>query len=185
ELCTAGEVVWTGAGSAPGGDGWIVFAWAESAPLVLPPADPEFAVGPAHEAVLGALDRGQALFFRQLTESVSDVAEAEVLAALWALVWAGVVSNDTLAPVRALLAGGGAHKAKTPEPRARYRTPPRLPTSRLGRTSLATARSGPPSAAGRWYRLPDRDENPTRRATTLAEALLERHGVLARGAGMG
>ena len=36
--------------------------------------------------------------------------------------------------------------------------------------------------AGRWYRLPERDTNPTRRATALAEVLLERHGVLTRGA---
>ena len=111
--------------------------------------------------------------------------EADLLAALWDLVWAGLVSNDTLAPVRALLAGGGAHKAKPAGAAAsRYRTPPRLPASRLGRASLAAARSGPPIAAGRWYRLPDRDPNPTRRATALAEALLERHGVLTRGAVM-
>jgi ATP-dependent Lhr-like helicase len=32
--------------------------------------------------------------------------------------------------------------------------------------------------------LPDRDDNPTRRATLLAETLLERHGVLTRGAVM-
>jgi ATP-dependent Lhr-like helicase len=185
ELCASGEVVWAGSGSVPGGDGWIVFAWAESAPLVLPPADPDFATGSVHDAVLSALDRGQALFFRQLTETLGpERSEADVLAAVWDLVWAGLLSNDTLAPVRALLAGGGAHKAKAPEPRARYRNAPRLPTSRLGRASLASARSGPPSAAGRWYRLPDRDDNATRRATVLAETLLERHGVLTRGAVM-
>jgi ATP-dependent Lhr-like helicase len=95
-----------------------------------------------------------------------------------------VVSNDTLAPVRALLAGGGAHRARPAAPRSRYRTPARLPASRLSRASLTTARSGPPTAAGRWYRLPERDSNPTRRATALAEALLERHGVVTRGAVM-
>jgi ATP-dependent Lhr-like helicase len=36
--------------------------------------------------------------------------------------------------------------------------------------------------AGRWSRLPDREPNPTRRTTARAEALLERHGVLTRGA---
>jgi ATP-dependent Lhr-like helicase len=111
-----------------------------------------------------------------------------VLATLWDLVWAGLVSNDTLAPVRALLAGGGAHRSRPSAPRSRYRTPSggaaRLPSNRLSRLSLATARSGPPSAAGRWYRLPERDTNPTRRATAQAEALLERHGVVTRGAVM-
>lgn len=38
--------------------------------------------------------------------------------------------------------------------------------------------------AGRWYRLPERQTDPTRRAAALAEQLLERHGVLTRGAVM-
>jgi ATP-dependent helicase Lhr and Lhr-like helicase len=185
ELCASGEVVWAGHGSIPGGDGWITFAWAEAAPLLLAPPDMEFAGGPVHEGVLAALD-GQALFFRQLTEAVGGdpAAEADVLAALWDLVWAGRVSNDTLAPVRALLSGAGAHRARPAAARSRYRSPPRLPAGRLSRASLAVARSGPPTAAGRWYRLPDRDPNPTRRATATAETLLERHGVVTRGAVM-
>jgi ATP-dependent Lhr-like helicase len=185
ELCASGEVIWAGQGSIPGGDGWITFAWAESAPLLLSAPDTEFAAGPVHEAVLAALD-GQALFFRQLTEAVGGDpgAESDTLAALWDLVWAGHVSNDTLAPVRATLAGAGAHRARPVAARSRYRNPPRLPAGRLTRASLAVARSGPPTAAGRWYRLPDRDPNPTRRATATAEALLERHGVVTRGAVM-
>jgi ATP-dependent Lhr-like helicase len=169
----------------PGGDGWVAFSWAESAPLLLAPPDPDFAAGAVHAALLDALAGGQALFFRQLTDALAGVEEAEVLACLWDLVWAGLVSNDTPAPLRAMLAGGGAHKPRTPAPRSsRYRTPGRLPASRLTRASLAVTRSGPPTAVGRWYRLPDRDPNPTRRATALAEALLERHGVVTRGAVM-
>ncbi len=57
-----------------------------------------------------------------------------------------------------------------------------MPASRLTRAALTAARSGPPSAAGRWSRLPERDPNPTRRTAALAEALLERHGVVTRGA---
>jgi ATP-dependent Lhr-like helicase len=36
--------------------------------------------------------------------------------------------------------------------------------------------------AGRWSRLPDLESNTTKRTTARAEALLERHGVLTRGA---
>jgi ATP-dependent Lhr-like helicase len=36
--------------------------------------------------------------------------------------------------------------------------------------------------AGRWSRLPDREPDVTRRTTARTEALLERHGVLTRGA---
>jgi ATP-dependent Lhr-like helicase len=45
-------------------------------------------------------------------------------------------------------------------------------------------RTGPPTVAGRWSRLPEREGNPTRRTTARAESLLERHGVLTRGAVM-
>ena len=43
-------------------------------------------------------------------------------------------------------------------------------------------RSGPPQTAGRWAVLPERDGDPTRRAHARAEHLLERHGVVTRGA---
>src|ERR687893_2139815 len=39
ELCAAGEVVWAGSGSIPGGDGWVTLAYADAAPLLLPPPD--------------------------------------------------------------------------------------------------------------------------------------------------
>jgi ATP-dependent helicase Lhr and Lhr-like helicase len=43
-------------------------------------------------------------------------------------------------------------------------------------------RTGPPTVAGRWSRLPVREPDPTLRAHALAMALLDRHGVLTRGA---
>jgi ATP-dependent helicase Lhr and Lhr-like helicase len=98
-----------------------------------------------------------------------------VLAALWDLVWAGYAAGDTLAPIRALLVGTGAHRARAKPQRLHYRRP--------GRAAAALAtRTGPPTGAGRWYRLPERDLDPTRRAAALAEALLDRHGVVTRGA---
>src|SRR6185312_1561886 len=36
ELTSAGEIVWAGAGALPGGDGWLVLAPADGAPLLLP-----------------------------------------------------------------------------------------------------------------------------------------------------
>jgi len=44
------------------------------------------------------------------------------------------------------------------------------------------ARGGPAETSGRWSLLPERDDDPTRRAHATAEALLERHGVVTRGA---
>jgi ATP-dependent Lhr-like helicase len=174
ELCASGDLVWAGAGViSGGGDGWVTLAYADTAPLVLPPPVPEAVSTPLHEAVLGELADGQALFLRTLAERTHGL-ESDLVAALWDLVWGGHVSNDTLAPLRGLLSGGaGTHRARPTASRSRYRRP--------GRPVLV-ARTGPPSGAGRWYRLPERDLDPTRRAAATADLLLERHGVVTRGA---
>ncbi|BCL16335.1 DEAD/DEAH box helicase [Micromonospora sagamiensis] len=173
ELCASGELVWAGSGAISGGDGWVTLAYADAAPLLLPAPDEALALTPAHQAVLDALADGQALFFRSLSDRVGSGDDAALTAVLWDLVWAGHLTNDTLAPLRALLGGGGAHRARPAAPRTRYRRP--------GRVALP-ARSGPPTVAGRWSRLPERDTDPLRRAAALADLLLERHGVLTRGA---
>jgi ATP-dependent Lhr-like helicase len=175
ELCASGEVVWAGSGAISGGDGWVTLAYADTAPLLLPPPDDALTLAPLHEAVLGALADGQALFFRSLADRVGSTDDAALTAVVWDLVWAGHLTNDTLAPLRAALGGGGAHRSRPTAPRTRYRRP--------GRVALPT-RSGPPTVAGRWSRLPERDIDPTRRAAALADLLLERHGVVTRGAVM-
>lgn len=173
ELCASGEVVWAGAGAISGGDGWVTLAYADVAPLLLPPPDEALTLTPLHEAVLDALGDGQALFFRSLSDRVGATDDAALSAVVWDLVWAGHLTNDTLAPLRAALGAGGAHRSRPAAPRTRYRRP--------GRVALPS-RGGPPTMAGRWSRLPERDLDPTRRAAALADLLLERHGVVTRGA---
>ncbi|MEU4480127.1 ATP-dependent helicase [Micromonospora sp. NPDC023966] len=175
ELCASGEVVWAGSGAISGGDGWVTLAYTDVAPLLLPPPDEALALTPLHEAVLDALADGQALFFRSLSDRVGSTDDTALAAAVWDLVWAGHLTNDTLAPLRAAVGGGGAHRSRPTAPRTRYRRP--------GRVALPS-RGGPPTVAGRWSLLPDRDLDPTRRAAALADLLLERHGVVTRGAVM-
>ncbi|WP_435871728.1 ATP-dependent helicase [Micromonospora echinofusca] len=173
ELCASGEVLWAGSGAISGGDGWVTLAYADVAPLLLSPPDEALTRTPLHDAVLDALGDGQALFFRSLSDRVGSTDDAALAAVVWDLVWAGHLTNDTLAPLRAALGGGGAHRSRAAAPRTRYRRP--------GRVALPT-RGGPPTVAGRWSRLPERDTDPTRRAAALADVLLERHGVVTRGA---
>jgi ATP-dependent Lhr-like helicase len=119
--------------------------------------------------VLAVLRRGGALFFRQLSDAVRSMNDATLLEILWDLVWSGHVTNDTLVPLRAWLARA-APSTRERARRARRRGPA-LPS-----------RQGPPAAAGRWWALPARDTDETRRRKLLAEQMLERHGVLTRGA---
>ncbi|HYM83498.1 MAG TPA: DEAD/DEAH box helicase, partial [Candidatus Dormibacteraeota bacterium] len=117
-----------------------------------------------------------ASFYRAIHAAAGGGPDREVLDALWDLVWAGEVTNDTFAPLRAL-------RWKRPAGRDRRPRPGRL-------TSL-----GPPEAAGRWSLVDaagaageDEGEarsasaSPTERLHAVAVTLLERHGVVTRDA---
>ena len=187
ELTAAGELVWSGHGSLPGDDGWIALHPAELAPLTL--LEPDGAEPPPDSvqgAVLAALAGGGAFFFRPLSDAVGGPDDADLVAALWDLVWAGRISNDTLAPLRARLSGGRtSHRSRPTAPRTRYGggryAALRAARAAAGRPTMPT-RTGPPLAAGRWSILPAAEPDATLRAHAAAEVLLERHGVLTRGA---
>ncbi len=208
ELTASGEVTWAGCGPLSGQDGWLALAPADVADLLLPEPDLDTAGTPLHAAVLAALgvtDPGQlsdpdgpgggALFFRELATRTGQLlreheesapGDEDVVAAIWDLVWAGALTNDTLGPLRARLGGsgnrrgasgkqGGAHRTARRAPRGRYAQ------LRAGRPQMPS-RTGPPSVGGRWSVAVPREPDPTRRAHAAAEAFLERHGVLTRGA---
>ncbi|MDT5147332.1 MAG: ATP-dependent helicase Lhr and Lhr-like helicase, partial [Mycobacterium sp.] len=177
ELLATGEVTWSGCGSISGSDGWIALHVSDSAPFTLAePASLELGdLTDAHRAVLDTLAGGGAYFFRQLAQI--GLPEAELKAALWELIWAGRVTGDTFAPVRALLGGGASRKRSAPA--HRVQRPPRL-----SRYSVAHAqhRAVDPTVGGRWSALPAPEPDSTVRAHYQAELLLSRHGVLTRGA---
>ncbi|MGH3972447.1 MAG: Lhr family helicase, partial [Pseudonocardiaceae bacterium] len=193
ELTTSGEVTWTGCGSLAGGDGWIALAPTDVADLVLPDLEEQLELTPTHRSILrtlgwdpaGGPGVGGALFFRQLAEQAGQYlladgepapGDANLVVALWDLVWAGLLTNDSLAPLRALVSGrSAAHRPRRSAPRGRYT---RMRTHR----PTMPSRTGPPTAAGRWSLAPLPDADPTRRAHARAEVFLERHGILTRGA---
>jgi ATP-dependent helicase Lhr and Lhr-like helicase len=178
ELLASGEVVWSGGGSISAGDGWVAFHPADAAPLTLA-APTTIDLTAAHHAILDTLGGGGAFFFRQLAQT--GVGEPELKTALWELIWAGSVTGDTFAPVRAMLGGGpGSRRRSTPAHRSgRGARPPRL--SRYS-VAHAQSRASDPTVAGRWSALPTPEPDSTLRAHHQAEVLLNRHGVLTKGA---
>ncbi len=175
-LCSTGELVWLGAGSVGAHDGRVRLVFRDQvAALVTPPGDPvDTGLDQAHHDVLRRhlLERG-ASFWSDLVGAVAAAQlpydDTTVLTALWDLVWAGEVTNDAVAPLRAKV----AHRA-----------------GRSGRTGRATGRrrsrvaaGTPPAAAGRWSSTASLFANPpspTESATRRALQLLERYGVLTR-----
>ena len=120
-------------------------------------------------SALALAERG-ASFWNQLQAAGAGHADDELLAALWDLVWAGEVTNDSLAPLRAVtvLAAGARPRAGQPV---------------AGRRPGRLTRIGPPAGAGRWSLVAPLLEPapaPTEAAHAMALQLVERHGVVTR-----
>ena len=197
ELGAAGEVAWVGHGALGRDDGRIALYRPDRLALLLPtppeapaaegsPADasPEAVGGTAAgawltDALREHLARRGASFYRDLLAAAVTAVrqrgqpppgERGLLDALWALAWAGEVTNDTFAPLRAL----------------RWRRPAQPARPRVG----SAARQAPPEATGRWSLVRDAvatavalagaEPSATERRHALALRLLERQGIVTR-----
>ncbi len=164
ELGALGQFVWVGRGALGERDGRIAIYRRErfaqlTHPLVQREPTPDDAAperGPVHEALLAHLGARGASFFSEIRDAAAGASVAEVLDALWDLVWQGELTNDTFAPLRAL--------AERRDPRSRRRAPS--------------------AAAGRWSRVESlrgsAEQHATASAHALALTLLERYGVVSR-----
>jgi ATP-dependent Lhr-like helicase len=158
--------VWIGAGALGADDGRVRLFFRDRVKLlassVVPPEPP---AGPVHDTIREHLGRAGASFWPDLVAAAGTADEAVLLTALWDLVWAGEVTNDTFGPLRVPRRAG-----------ARRSTRARPHPGRL-------ARLGPPAGAGRWSLvapLVDPSPTPTEVAHAIALQLLERHGVVTR-----
>jgi ATP-dependent helicase Lhr and Lhr-like helicase len=153
-LCASGDVVWVGAGLDR-----VAVYFREDAVLLGPPAAEAPPEGAAHAAIRTSL-RQSALFWSDLLVA-TELEPGEALSALWDLVWAGEVTNDSWAPLRA------SRRYEAPRP------------ERGRRRFLRSRASAPSPTQGRWALARSLfPERPERRA--LAELLLERQGIVTR-----
>jgi ATP-dependent Lhr-like helicase len=162
QLLASGEVVWAGTEAIGAQDGRVALYRADREPLLArnePTADarPSSAI---HTTLRELFAKRGALFFAEIKRSVPTYPQ-ELLAALWDLVWAGEITNDTLEPLRTL--GARTERRGRPVPRPAHRGPP----GSEGRWSLRRSR---------WERMP----SSTERATAIARAMLERYGIVLR-----
>ncbi|HZX66746.1 MAG TPA: DEAD/DEAH box helicase [Myxococcales bacterium] len=159
-LTAAGEIVWRGIEPIGPRDGRIALYLSGHHPLLAPA--PVKVEGELPRKIREFLGRKGASFFSDL-QAATSAFPADLVAALWSMVWAGEITNDTLAPLRSHLAG-------EPQQSRRERIAP----------SFRSRRTGPAGSEGRWSLLPSPSGSGTERSAALAQVLLARHGVLTR-----
>ncbi len=152
ELGAAGELAWIGSGALGTKDGRVILVARERARALAPDPQPLANPSPLHDAILAHLRASGASFLVAIETAVGKQERGSVAAALWDLVWAGLLTNDTFAPLRSL----GA------------------PASRRG--------SAYASFGGRWSLVESLGPPPTGTARGLAQAngLLSRWGIASR-----
>jgi ATP-dependent Lhr-like helicase len=163
-LCAGGELIWVGAGALGRGSGRVALYFREDARwLGPPPTKVEPPSEPLHVAIRERLSRG-ASFWTDLLVDI-EAEPVELQEALWDLVWAGEVTNDAFAPLRA----------------------PRLSLAKAerdrGRRFARRRRPAAPQIQGRWsLTAPLFADAPAYgpRVRALAELLLERYGIVTR-----
>ena len=194
-LMASGEVLWSGSGRMGDTDGMVTLHLREFAAETLPPAEAR-GVGTeltqAQRDILALLADGGAYFARQIAERLPPSESpgaggrfpvAALRDALWGLVWAGHISTDTWASLRAFIgtqSPGSVRRTRT----VRRRLPgggyhSQSVTTRGGLSGLAAPDD--PALAGRWSLLPCEAISDTARALASTEGLLDRYGVVTRG----
>ena len=165
-LCTGGEVVWVGAGALGRSGGKVALYFREDVRLAGPPpsnAKIDAPEGDIHDAIRELLGR-RPCFWIDLVDEL-DIAPEELHNALWDLAWAGEVTNDAFAPLRAprLRSVQGQH--------------------RRGRRFAARRASASQAVQGRWSLTTALFENAPPsgpRIRAQAELMLERYGIVTR-----
>jgi len=174
ELTAAGEIYWVGDGPIGDSDGWVRWYVADQEPH---PArgDPE--QYRSQELLAALAERGASFFDGLLPPGLPVANRSQYVDALWELVWAGVVTADTFAPVRNL-ASSGAHRRPSRPIARTHRV--RLAGGGLGRPAR-TPRMATPTTAGRWSLLQRSSPSGADRLASEIFALLDRYGVVTRG----
>jgi ATP-dependent helicase Lhr and Lhr-like helicase len=165
-LTASGDLVWVGAGRLGTNDGRVALYFRDRLRLLAPQPSEERPEGAVHYSLREHLASRGASFWIDLVAATGIADERVVLAALWDLAWAGEITNDTLAPLRAAVSRRMAPAGRRPRPRPG-----------------ALRRAGPPAGAGRWSLvapLLEPEPRPTEVSHARALQLLDRHGIVTR-----
>jgi ATP-dependent Lhr-like helicase len=179
-LLAAGEVAWVGVERLGERDGRIALYLTENLPRLLPPAEtrePHQLTEKAQQ-IVELIRREGAVFFPVLQVAIAGF-PGETLEALWELVWAGKVTNDTFHPVRNLRRGADDRERRGRASVKEGIAPGSPEFLKQFRSRTASGSAG----QGRWSLLESRltgAPTPTEWLANFAQQLLVRYGVVSR-----
>lgn len=192
----SGEVVWSGHGRLGTADAWVRLHLADALPLGLEASRLGEAAAALAEGSLPArilsLLRGSpgALRHGEILTALADARQAvppqEVHDALWDLAFAGLITNDSFGALRSYALGPAP--SGTSRRSGRSRPASRRGAARLSAAMMRQGASSPselitgPSGAGRWSALRVAEIDHSARSAAIATLLMDRHGVVNRGA---
>jgi ATP-dependent Lhr-like helicase len=171
-LMAAGEVVWVGVEPLGDRDGRIALYLTDhfttlKGPVTRRPDDKSQTTPRGRSAdILEYLREHGASFFAAIHQGTGEGFPQETVDALWDLVWQGLVTNDTLHALRALLRPSDTRSSR-----------------RTRRPSFRSRRLVPPTAEGRWSAVNHAaatKTSATEWTAALAQQLLTRHGIVTR-----
>jgi len=171
ELGALGQLVWVGHSPLRSDDGRIMLFRRDRVDRLLIPTPVEEAgseFDDRHHRLLAHLESRGASFHGELLTLLPEVGPDRTQEAIWDLVWAGLLTNDTFAALRSLAARRGSRPAHRSHR-------PRFPRYRANET--------PSFAGGRWSLVRDLIRNPvapSERDHAWGATLLERHGIVAK-----
>jgi ATP-dependent Lhr-like helicase len=177
ELGAMGQLVWVGHSPLGTNDGRIMLFRRDRVDrLLLPTPVEEVGQGfdDRHRRLLSHLESRGASFQGELLTLLPEVGPERTLDAIWELVWAGQITNDTFAPLRSL---GSRQRFRPVEAGRRHRFPRRRGVETAVRTPSTSF------VGGRWSLVRDLVREPvtsTERAHAWGATLLERHGIVAK-----
>jgi len=178
-VMAAGEVVWVGLEPVGEHDGRIALYLAEGFPALFPPHELRaegVSLSERAQRILEYFAKNGASFFPNIHDAVGGGFPGETRDALWQLVWAGKITNDTFHPIRDLLRPPDVKRERIEDRGVRPGSP-----EYLRRLRSRKALGGP--AQGRWSLMQPRAAAPltvTQWSANIAQQLLTRHGIVMR-----
>jgi ATP-dependent helicase Lhr and Lhr-like helicase len=173
-LIAAGEVTWVGFDEIGERDGRVGLYLAEKLEALWPGQQLSVISSQLSEketAIVTYLKAHGASFFQQVHDGVGGGYPGETLAAIWNLVWRGLLTNDALHALRAYCLPVSAKRVKKVH-------------SQTGlQAGFRSRRTTPPTAQGRWSLNAAafaEDRSPTAWSHAVAQQLLTRYGVVFR-----